>query len=45
MLIFELLDDQREALKEKDGEVADLRRRIEELSVAEKAATEKISQV
>ena len=36
MLISELLDDHREALKEKDGEVADLHRRMEEFSAAEK---------
>ena len=45
MLIFKLLDEQKEALKEKDGEVVDLRRRMEELSAAEKAATEENSQL
>ena len=38
--ISELLDDHREALKERDGEIADLHRRVEELSAAEKVATE-----
>ena len=43
MLISEFLDDYWDALKAKEGVVADLRRRMEELSVAGKAATEEIS--
>jgi len=45
VFIFELLDDHRKALKEKDGEVADLYQRMEELSAAGKAASEEISRL
>ena len=44
MPIFELLDDQRKALKEKKGEVADLHWEVE-LSAAGKAATGEISRL
>ena len=42
MLIFELLDDHREALKKKDDEVVDLRWSME-FSAAAKTATKKVS--
>ena len=45
MPISELLDDHREALKKKDGEVTDLRRRMEEFSAAAKAAAEEVSRL
>ena len=45
MLILELLDDHRVALKAKKGEAADLRREMERLSTAGKMATEEISQL
>ena len=45
MLIFELLDDHIEALKERDGEVADLCQKVKKLNAAEKASTEEISQL
>ena len=37
------MDDHRDALKAREGEVADLCRRMEELSAAGQASTEKIS--
>ena len=43
MLLSELQDDHMDALKARKGEVADLRREMEELSAAGKAVTEKIS--
>ena len=43
MLISKLLDDHRDALKAKEGEVADLRQEVEELSAMGKVATEEIS--
>jgi len=45
VLFLELLDDHRDTLKAKKGEVADLRWGMEKLSAAEKAATEEISQL
>ena len=45
MPISELLDDHREALKKKDDDIADLCRRMEELSAVEKVAAEEISQL
>ena len=42
VLLSELLDDHRDALKARKGEVSDLRRRMEELSAAEQIATEEI---
>ena len=45
MFVSELLDDHRKTLKKKDGEVVDLRQRMEELSAARKAATEEISRL
>ena len=45
VLISELLDYQRDALKVKEGEMADLRRGMEELSAARKAAIEEICQL
>ena len=43
MLISELLDDYKEAGKEKD--VADLRRRMEDVSTAEKATAKEVNQL
>ena len=45
MLLSELLDDHRDALKARKGEVADLRWGMEELSVAGRAVTEEISRL
>ena len=45
VLISELLDEHRDALKAKEGEVADLCRGKEELSAAGKAVTEEISRL
>ena len=43
MLLSELLDDHRDALKAREGEVDDLRWGMEKLSVAGKATNEEIS--
>ena len=45
MPISELLDDHQDALKVKEGEVADLCQGREELSVAGKVVSEEISQL
>ena len=45
VLLSELLDDHRDALKEREGEVSDLRQGMEELNAAGKAATEEISRL
>ena len=45
MLISELLDDHWDALKAKEGEVANVHREMEELIATGKAATEEISQL
>ena len=45
MLISELLDDHKKALKKKEGEVIDLHRGMEELSSAGKVTTEEISRL
>ena len=45
MLLSELLDDHRDALKAREGGIVDLHRRMEELSAAGKAATEEISRL
>ena len=45
ILISELLDDHRDALKAKKGEVVDSRWGTEELSATGKAMTEEISQL
>jgi len=42
MLLSLLLDDHRDALKMKEGEVTDLRRVVEELGAPGKAATEEL---
>ena len=42
VLISELLDEHRDALKAKEGEVADLYRGMEELSAAGQVATKEI---
>ena len=41
----ELLDDHRDALKEKEGTIAKLRQKVEELSAAGEAAAEKINRL
>ena len=45
MLLLELLDDHRDALKVREGKVIDLCQGMEKLSVAKKAATEEISRL
>jgi len=45
VLILELLDKHRDALKVKKGEVADLHREMEELSAAGQVATKEIRQL
>jgi len=45
VFLLELLDDHQDALKAREGEVADLCRGMEELSVAEKAVTKEISRL
>jgi len=42
---LELIDDHRDALKVKEGEVADLHQGMEELSAAGQAATKEISRL
>ena len=45
VLISELLNNHRDTLKAKEGEVTDLRREMEGLSVAGKTVTKEISQL
>ena len=45
VLYLKLLDDHRDALKVREGEVSDFCRRMEELSAAGQTATEEISRL
>ena len=45
MFIFELMDDHREALREKEGKIDKLLREVEKLNVAGEAATVQISRL
>jgi len=45
VMTSELLDHHQDALKEKESTIAELRHKVEELSAAGKAATEKINRL
>ena len=45
MLIFKLLDDHREAMRENEGKIDELLREVEKLNATGDAATARISQL
>ena len=45
VLLFKMLDDHWDALKAREGEVSDLRRKMEELNAAGQATTEEIGRL